>query len=48
MNGCAFLAWLAGGAFDDLGDLGFTDLQEIVRLVGEQHGFEPELLAEFN
>jgi hypothetical protein len=48
VDGLALLAELTGSALDDLCDLRFSDLQQEMRLVGEQHRFEAESLAPFD
>lgn len=45
VDGVAFFAQLSGGAFDDFGDVGAADLEEVVGLVGELDGLEAECLA---
>ena len=48
VDGVALGAELPGGALDDLLDVRFTGLEEEMRLVGEQHGFQTEPFAQFD
>ena len=48
MNRISLAIQLTGVACDDFRNLGFTNFQEVMRLICEQHRFQTERLAVFN